>query len=212
MLAFHRSARAPLSRLSGLLFFAAATAALVAGCTPSIGDKCVLSTDCSVRGDRLCDTSQPDGYCTVNCQGDGCPDKAACVLFNGSIPGCGFDDRAGGRGSRVARSFCSARCYSNSDCRPGYVCADPRQPPWNALILDDDQTQLACLVIPPGGIDAGMSTSTNVCGPGSSPPAAIDASPASIDNDGGTLPPLVPTGDAGDAGDASDAADASDSG
>src|SRR3954471_3131253 len=84
------------------------------GCTPSIGDKCVLSTDCSTRGDRLCDTSQPDGYCTqFNCAKNGCPDEAACVLFNSNVPGCGYDDRAGGYGSRVARSFCVAKCSSN---------------------------------------------------------------------------------------------------
>src|SRR3954468_14654466 len=93
----------PLSRLRLAAFALVALSA----CTPSIGDKCVLSTDCSSRGDRQCDTSQPDGYCTIfNCNGDGCPDKAACVLFNSAIPGCGFDDRAGGGGSRIARALC----------------------------------------------------------------------------------------------------------
>src|SRR5689334_9273278 len=78
-------------------------------CTPEIGDKCVLSTDCSVRGDRLCDNSQPGGYCTVfNCKGSDCPDQAACVLFNAAVQGCGFDDRAGNFGGRTARSFCVA--------------------------------------------------------------------------------------------------------
>src|SRR4051812_10031586 len=57
---------------------AAAFIGILAGCTPSIGDKCVLSTDCSTRGDRLCDTSQPDGYCTqFNCSKNGCPDDSA---------------------------------------------------------------------------------------------------------------------------------------
>src|SRR4051812_38010306 len=73
---------------------AAAVIGMLAGCTPSIGDKCVLSTDCSTRGDRLCDTSQPDGYCTqFNCSKNGCPDDSACVLFNANVPGCGYDDR-----------------------------------------------------------------------------------------------------------------------
>src|SRR5690606_30776275 len=80
---------------------------LVVACTPEIGDKCQVSTDCSIRGDRLCDVSQPGGYCTqLNCRGDGCADEAACVLFNSAVPGCGYDDRAGPFGSRVARSFC----------------------------------------------------------------------------------------------------------
>ena len=29
----------------------------VAGCAPEIGDKCSVSTDCSVNGDRICDTA-----------------------------------------------------------------------------------------------------------------------------------------------------------
>jgi hypothetical protein len=165
--------------------------ALVAGvgmslgsCTPSIGDKCVLSTDCSSRADRQCDTSQPDGYCTVfNCTGDGCPDKAACVLFNKSVPGCGYDDRAGGGGSRVARSSCVARCMSNSDCRGDYVCADPKRAPWNALILDDDQGQLTCLVKPVGWDDdagalATPVTDAPVCKPTGPDVPTIDAGPA----------------------------------
>ena len=119
----------------------------LAGCTPSIGDKCVLSTDCSIRGDRLCDTSQPDGYCTIfNCQGNLCPNNAACVQFYSSVPGCGFNDR--NTPSRTGQTFCMAQCNGNSDCRTGYVCADPRQQPWNALILDDNQAELVCIVPP----------------------------------------------------------------
>lgn len=157
--------------------------AAMAACTPEIGDKCVLSTDCSVRSDRLCDTSQPNGYCTQNCQGNGCPDKAACVLFNTSLPGCGFDDRAGPAGSRVARSFCSARCYSNADCRTdeGYVCANPRSYPWNAIILDDVQDQMTCLVYPSEGLDGGVDAATSrapVCGPTAPEVPAIDAGKA----------------------------------
>jgi hypothetical protein len=122
---------------------------VLAGCTPSIGDKCVLSTDCSIRGDRLCDTSQPDGYCTIfNCRGNLCPDEAACVLFNAAVQGCGYSDRAP---SRTGRTFCMAQCHSNSDCRDRYICAYPRQGPWNAVILDDDQTQKVCIVPPETG-------------------------------------------------------------
>src|SRR5215467_3309463 len=89
----------------------------LAGCTPSIGDKCTLSTDCSIRGDRLCDTSQPGGYCTIfNCRGNLCPDEAACVLFNAAVQGCAYSDRAP---SRTGRTFCIAQCQSESDCRDG---------------------------------------------------------------------------------------------
>lgn len=179
-------------------------AVAIAGCAPKIGDKCVLSTDCSTRGDRLCDTSQPEGYCTqFNCRGNDCPDQAACVLFDSALPGCGYDDRSGPGGARTSRAFCSARCKVDGDCRGGYVCVDPRRPPWNAVIIDDDQTQLTCLVKPIGW-DEGASYSSSqtqapVCGPVAPDVPAIDAS--------------APTSDAGaDGADAADASDASDGG
>ena len=115
------------------------------GCQPSIGDKCVLSTDCSLRGERLCDTSQPGGYCTVfNCRANQCPEESACVMFQPNVPGCAYNDRAW---QRTGRNFCMVRCESDGDCRAGYVCADPRAVPWSGFILDDDQNQRVC--IPP---------------------------------------------------------------
>ena len=198
--------------------------ALVAGCTPSIGDQCVLSTDCSTRGDRLCDTSQPAGYCTqFNCSKNSCPDQAVCVLFNAAVPGCSYDDRSGGYGSRIARSFCVKMCANNGDCRGGYICADPHASPWNGLVYDDDQSKLTCLVPPNDyGVDAGPDAMlytpgppAPVCGAVGPDVAPIDAGAAHIADSGATLPPLV--GDAGvtdaaDAGDASDAADGGDAG
>lgn len=200
--------------------------AAVAACTPEIGDKCLLSTDCSIRGDRLCDTSQPGGYCTqFNCRSNSCPEEASCVLFNSALPGCGFDDRAGPTGSRVGRSFCVARCSSDADCREGYTCADPRTAPWNALILDDDQGARTCLVRPleldggvlDGGVDAaaGFSPSAPVCAPVAPEVPPIDAAPPQIFDGGGVAPPPpfdAGAPDAADAGDAGDAGDASDGG
>jgi hypothetical protein len=189
----------------GSLFLAA-----VAACTPEIGDKCILSTDCSVRGDRLCDTSQPGGYCTqFNCRGNACPDKAACVLFNASIPGCGFDDRQGPGASRIARSFCVGRCFQDSDCRTedGYVCADPREYPWRGMILDNDQNQRTCMVVPPEGRDAAAAQSkpAPVCSPVAPDTPPIDASAAKISDgavvDTGVVDAGKDTGtDSGDAG------------
>ena len=64
---------------------AALALAPVLGCTPNIGNKCSLSTDCSQLGDRLCDTTQPGGYCTVfNCEPDQCP-NAICVAFDPTL-------------------------------------------------------------------------------------------------------------------------------
>lgn len=170
-------------------------------CTPEIGDKCIVSTDCSVQGDRLCDTSQPGGYCTqLNCRGNDCFDEGACVLFNSAIPGCNYDDRAGGYGSRIARSFCMAQCDNDGDCRPDYVCADPRTAPWSAVILDDNQGKKGCLPKPlpfDGGGDGGVTFSVEspVCQSAAPLDAAapIEASAPSIVEAGTVnVPPLFP--------------------
>lgn len=171
----------------------------IAACTPEIGDKCQVSTDCSVRGDRLCDTSQPGGYCTqLNCGGNGCADEASCVLFDAALPGCAYSDRAGPFGSRVARSFCMAKCESNDDCRSGYVCADPRTPPWNAVILDDDQGKRSCLALAVEDEDASAPpANAPVCGPVAPPVPAIDAGASHVYDAGlGPLFPEAPPPDA----------------
>ena len=210
----------PMRALAVFAAMALAAGAL-AGCTPSIGDKCVLSTDCSTRGDRLCDTSQPDGYCTeFNCAKNTCPDKAVCVLFNAAVPGCGYDDRSGGYGSRIARSFCIAMCSNNGDCRSGYVCADPHSAPFNGLVQDDDQSKRTCLVAPPGyGVDAGADAAiasykppAPVCNSVAPDVPKIDASAARIDDDSGVVTPplLMPDSSAPDASDAGDAGDGGD--
>lgn len=186
---------------------------LLAGCKSEIGDQCVLSTDCSTRGDRLCDTSQPGGYCTqFNCSTNSCPDNALCVLFNSNIPGCGYDDRSGRYGSRVARAFCLASCDSDEDCRGGYVCVDPKASPWNGLVQDTNQTKRSCMVLPSdfyydaGPDAAGRDTRGKpICGPTAPDVDPIDASPARIVSEPAVNPPLVSDGgvDAGptDAGD-----------
>jgi hypothetical protein len=119
------------------------------GCTPHIGAKCTLNTDCSLQGTLVCDTSEPDGYCTLfNCVADSCQNQAACVMLNPSVPGCPYDDYDSP--ARTGRTMCLEQCHKDSDCRTndGYVCADPRQAPWNGIIVDDDQSQHVCIVAP----------------------------------------------------------------
>jgi uncharacterized membrane protein YgcG len=115
-----------------------ALGALVAGCQPKIGDHCTTSIDCSQRGDRLCDTSQPDGYCTIfNCEPDKCPDNSVCVGFSDKIDAtCGdlFDPRW----PRFERTFCMKACESTADCRDGYVCAPPRDRRATSIDLTTD--------------------------------------------------------------------------
>ncbi len=85
---------------------------LAMGCAPRIGDGCAASTNCSVNGDRLCDTTMPGGYCTVfDCTADACPDDGVCVRFQ-PVP------------VRLARNVCMRRCTGDGDCRvsQGYSC------------------------------------------------------------------------------------------
>jgi hypothetical protein len=131
---------------------------LASGCSPGVGSGCTLSTDCGTTGNLVCDTSEFEGYCTVqDCVPNECPNNAACVMFNPTIPGCGYDDYL--QGSPVDQQFCMATCGSNSDCRNGYICADPTKSPWNAMLLDstssNSQIVTVCIPLPLEGLDAG---------------------------------------------------------
>jgi hypothetical protein len=177
---------------------ALALSAAATGCTPKIGDKCVLSTDCSQQGTLLCDTSQPGGYCTqLNCTSGSCPNNAVCVEFQSAVPGCMYQDYASP--SRTGRSFCMAQCNGNSDCRQseGYVCMPPTGPPWNAAILDNNQNQSVCIAAasllnsePDAGADAAVCMTF-----------LVDAGPLPAEEDGGDASARAEGGaDAGDAG------------
>jgi hypothetical protein len=189
----------------GALGAAIAATSALAGCTPSIGDKCVLNTDCSLRGDRVCDTSQPNGYCTViGCAPDSCPDKAACVMFHASLPGCPYDDYHAP--PRTGRTFCMARCASDSDCRQGdgYICRSPGEAPWRAVIVDDDQTQRVCIQAPNPMSMATAAPEAGVCQTILPPPEAGTPVDGAADSAGDA------SGDASE--DASGDADAGDDG
>ena len=112
-------------------------------CAPRIGDKCSLSTDCSANGDRLCDTTQPGGYCTIfNCEPDGCPEEAVCVVFNeGTCPGVAQD-------VRFQRTFCMDLCRSSNDCRSGYTCLDTTNDPDTKVVDLNPARRTICTVTP----------------------------------------------------------------
>jgi hypothetical protein len=60
----------------------ALAAVFLLGCTPAIGDACQTNVDCSRLGNRFCDTSAPDGYCTVDgCDTSTCPSNSVCIRF-----------------------------------------------------------------------------------------------------------------------------------
>jgi hypothetical protein len=137
-----------MSRLPEKLLLLALLAALAAGCKPEIGDDCQISTDCSAAGDRLCDITAPGGYCTVyNCEPGACPeDESLCVQFGAERspnPVCSDPQSP----SPYARTFCMAVCEDDDDCREGYVCALLKGAnDWNAILIDTDRGDRACLV------------------------------------------------------------------
>src|SRR3954471_3527169 len=109
------SSRSPFTRVARLApGFArlVVAAALALGCTPKIGDDCSVSTNCSTTGDRLCDVTQPGGYCTkFNCEPGGWPEDSVCVTFGtelAPVQGC----KPSQANSPYKRSFCMANCSS----------------------------------------------------------------------------------------------------
>jgi len=129
-----------------------ATACLLAllcgACGAEVGDSCSTNVDCSPLGDRICDTAQVDGYCTVEgCDIGTCPEEAVCIRFFPtaflSVPcnprtedvvdptlsptnDCTADEICLDGGYCALRTqerrFCMKSCESNEDCRDDYEC------------------------------------------------------------------------------------------
>jgi hypothetical protein len=126
------------------LAVAVVAALALAGCGSEIGDSCSIASDCSPDGDRACDVSSVEGYCTIQgCDFDSCPEEAACVRFYSgtfenkicdasteasSTPVCNLDEICTLEGRCAPRAnevrFCMKKCGSKSDCRAGYECRD----------------------------------------------------------------------------------------
>jgi hypothetical protein len=181
------------------LFLLCAAATLLAaglmlgGCTPHIGDHCALNTDCSIDGTRVCDNSQPNGYCTsFNCVANSCLDHAVCVMVNASVPGCPYNDYQSP--SRTHTTLCLAHCNQDSDCRTGdgYVCRDPQEPPYNAKILDNNPTSNKVCVAQSNS-DAGPLT---VPHPDAEAPVCMPYLPEAGASDGGVDAAADSSGDA----------------
>jgi hypothetical protein len=82
------------------------------GCAPQIGKHCGNSLDCSAQGSRICDRTQPGGYCTImGCEQGTCPSESVCVKFRPQQ-------------ERLAVTYCMATCEVGGDCRDdeGYRC------------------------------------------------------------------------------------------
>lgn len=145
-------------------------ALLAAGCSPKIGDECSTALDCSALGDRLCDITQPGGYCTqFGCQADGCPEEAACIVFHSEIdPAC--SDVSAGKFGRFSQTFCMRTCEASSDCRGGYACLRPADR--SAVLLDkkkDDPANVRiCVAI--ATVAETPDVAPGICSPGNAGP------------------------------------------
>jgi len=157
------------------------TAVSALGCKPQIGDKCTVSTNCSTTGDRLCDVTQPDGYCTkFNCEPGSCPEDSVCVNFGTTLsPVEGCTSSQGN--SPYKRSFCMANCGSNEDCRAGYECLDP-DTELHAVLAEYSSGQRVCAVrprpVPTLSTDAGTDAEPNMQGNSNEVCFGSDAGPA----------------------------------
>lgn len=112
------------------------SALVITGCGKEIGDSCIISSDCDPNGQRYCDSSSKEGYCTIQgCDYDTCPEEAACIrFFTGNfenrpcadVSECTLDELCSLEGHCVPRSsevrWCMRKCDGNSDCRDGYEC------------------------------------------------------------------------------------------
>lgn len=108
-------ARAPMSAAL-LRWLACSSLLLTVACAPQIGKHCGNSLDCSAQGSRICDRTQPAGYCTImGCEEGTCPSEAVCVKFRP-------------KEERLAVTYCMAKCDERSDCRDseGYHCTSTK--------------------------------------------------------------------------------------
>ncbi len=133
----------------------AALVAVASGCAPAIGDSCTSALDCSINGDRQCDSTRPGGACTVfGCEADTCPDDAVCVRFRPDP-------------SRLTFTACMRRCEGDGNCRvdDGFACfaaEDLTDPQLGTLaeVIDEERGQRRFCVatrapVPPN-TDAGL--------------------------------------------------------
>jgi hypothetical protein len=119
---------------------------LLTGCTRKIGSACRVSTDCSYRGERICDLSylvdgsgNPDpqgkGECTIEgCTPGSCPKEGACIqVFNTEFLSVACDPACEDRRpaddpddpcNKLADPSIFNRCTDQELCLPEGLCAD----------------------------------------------------------------------------------------
>ncbi len=103
-----RSTARRVCALLGLLWVVSS----VVACGKNIGDPCHTALDCNISATRLCDRTQPGGYCTIaSCETGTCPTDSVCVKFRPDV-------------NRLSTTYCMYQCDDADDCRTdqGYRC------------------------------------------------------------------------------------------
>lgn len=131
--------RAP---MGGRLLLAAALIAQalsLGACQRRIGNACRVSTDCSIRGERICDLSylvdgdgnvdpKGKGECTIEgCTPGSCPREGACIqVFNAEFLSVACDPDLEDRrpDPNAADPSIYNRCTDQELCLPEGLCAD----------------------------------------------------------------------------------------
>jgi hypothetical protein len=154
---FTLEARARLGLALFLLF--------ASGCAPRIGDDCTTNTNCTGQTERLCDNSQPGGYCTLfGCNPTSCPaDESVCVSFGAAaspVEGCSSPDLT----APAAKAFCMKWCNQDSDCRPEYACVDVGgDDPWGATVVQRAPSSTKICIAPESSAPIPPDRSNEVC-------------------------------------------------
>ena len=154
------------------LLFSLALALTAIGCADEIGDKCQSALDCSQQGSRLCDRTQPKGYCTIRgCERSTCPEEAVCVKFRPQQ-------------ERLAVTYCMLQCQDSSDCRDdeGYHCTYANQlgSGLDAVVLDGANKKFCSatprepISLPDGGDAAPDAAAADAS-------SSVDAASSSVD-------------------------------
>lgn len=147
------------------LLLGLALAALGTACQAQIGDECRRSTDCSIRGERICDLSNRinsvgaqsangQGECTIEGCGRGtCPNEAACVSVFGTdflSVACDATREDLAITCDPSMQSCPEDCVESSqgggllvcgprnDCQPNEICLD------EGLCADEITARTSC--------------------------------------------------------------------
>lgn len=131
--------RAPMASRLVLVLALAAQAIVMTACTRKIGSACRVSTDCSFRGERICDLSylvdadgdrdpQGKGECTIEgCSPGSCPKEGICTqVFNTEFLSVACDPEREDRrppDDEIGDSIYN-RCTDQELCLPEGLCAD----------------------------------------------------------------------------------------